>query len=421
MSSVKVGCNCKIEEPSSAAGAASSSSSSAPGNAARNAAAKKAAENAARNAAVKTDNRRIDAVNQVGVIRNEMETFLQFNKNIIDTTDETTKLMLKELIDTLQKNINNVISAPVTTPYTNVSKIEAAETLVNDALEEAVKGFAALKDTIEGIKTIKSKSAAAPSSSSNASKNPVTSTSNSTKNTATIVTEAETRVDAVLKRMNEILAEKTRDPRGYINIINKIISNKDKVSSAVAKASSNNTNEAKGAANNALQAADDADKGLVELITALKKYNNSSMSASLSSSSSASIAARPPDTTPKLKLNLAKISAAFDNLQKNKTYINRGIKLGSIKALRITKVVADIKKQIDGANDILANPASSNEELDMVKSLIVSAQGAINQILTDLNIPSADIATVQLEGGRRTRRKGKGSKKRTRRARRRHR
>ena len=72
-------------------------------------------------------------------------------------------------------------------------------------------------------------------------------------------------------------------------------------------------------------------------------------------------------------------------------------------------------------NEILENPAPSNADQVTVGKLIDSAQGAINKILLDLDIPSTDIATVQLEGGRRTRRKRKGSKKRTRRARRRHR
>ena len=140
-----------------------------------------------------------------------------------------------------------------------------------------------------------------------------------------------------------------------------------------------------------------------------------------SSSSSSSSSSLPPDQTPKLKRNLAKISTTLDELQKNKTFIDRVTNLGTIEAEKIDTSVSEIKKLITSANEILENPAPSNADQVTVGKLIDSAQGAINKILLDLDIPSTDIATVQLEGGRRTRRKRKGSKKRTRRARRRHR
>ena len=146
-----------------------------------------------------------------------------------------------------------------------------------------------------------------------------------------------------------------------------------------------------------------------------------------SSSSSSSSSSLSPDQTHKLTKDLETISSTLKILKKHKTFIGKGVMLGLNEAVNINNLTNYIKITIDEADVILKKNTPTDADLGKASTLILSAQEAFNQILTDLKIPPTEIKPVELisipssSGGRRTRRKRKGSKKRTRRARRRHR
>ena len=143
--------------------------------------------------------------------------------------------------------------------------------------------------------------------------------------------------------------------------------------------------------------------------------------------SSASITAQPPGKDTLVE-NLATINDAYDNLLTNPNIIK--IMDGSSTTdqdLKIYTLMKSIEISIKEAGVILTKNTLNDTDLDTASKTILAVQEAFNQILTDLKIPPTEIKPVELVstpltlGGRRTRRKRKGSKKRTRRARRRHR
>jgi hypothetical protein len=172
-------------------------------------------------------------------------------------------------------------------------------------------------------------------------------------------------------------------------------------------------------AQNILVTAKDALDRLVSTIDRYATIPYSSLPPpSSSSSSSIPLPTRPPGPKTKLTMNLATITNTFIKLQENELFKNKTGTLGTRESNLIDESVAEINEYIKTITNITANPNPTDDQLANAKSLVISAKGALNNILLNLKIPSTDIATVTtVSGGRRTRRgrRAKRSHRRTRR------